>query len=51
MLAGVETGVRKATAAATHRLMRTGRADTSSCSAAETATGIMMRAVAVLLIS
>ncbi len=51
MFAGVATGVRKATAAATHRLISTGRADTSSWSAAETAIGIITSAVAVLLMS
>ena len=49
--AGVATGVRKATAAPTHKLMSTGRAEMSSCWEADTAIGIMTSAVAVLLIN
>ena len=51
MFTGVATGVRNATAAPTHRLIRTGRAEMSSWSAAATAIGIITSAVAVLLIS
>ena len=51
MLAGVAIGVKNAAAEATQRLIRTGRAERSSWAAADTAIGIMIRAVAVLLIS
>src|SRR5688572_9543514 len=51
MLAGVAMGVKKAAAEATQRLISTGRAERSSWAAADTAIGIMIKAVAVLLIS
>ena len=51
MFAGVATGVRNDADAATHTLIRTGRAEMSSWLAADTATGIITSAVAVLLIS
>src|SRR5262245_31072996 len=51
MLAGVATGVRNDAAQATQRLTSTGLAETCSCAAADTAMGIMISAVAVLLTS
>jgi hypothetical protein len=50
-LAGVAIGVRKDAAAATPTDIRTGRGETPSSVAAETAIGITMSAVAVLLIN
>jgi hypothetical protein len=50
-LTGVATGVRKAAAEATVTLIRTGRGDTPISCAAATAMGMMMSAVAVLLMS
>ena len=51
MLAGVATGVRNAAAAATHTHMSAGLGETPSCAAADTAIGIIMSAVAALLMS
>ena len=50
MFAGVATGVRNDAAAAMHTVMSTGRGETSSWAAADTAIGITISAVAVLLI-
>ena len=49
--AGVATGVRNDAAAATVSDIRTGRGDTWTSAAADSATGIMISAVAMLLIS